>query len=262
MKTLRIKLFAATLLSASIVLSSCQKEKSPAVTDNTAEITSIDDIYRETMDAGTETKNHKSLGCKVVTRDSAHNRIIIDYGVVCIDGHGTTRSGQIVISYNSANFLTPGNTIKVSFNNYRQNANQIAGGAEYENNGLNTVGNITMDCISNIVITGGNGMITTLNSTQSYELLTGLNTATKEDDQFSVTGSTTGIVSNGTQLEYVILQPLIKNRTTGCNQFYVQGQTRTRKTGQPEKYIDFGHGDCDDLAIETVNGISSTITLN
>lgn len=262
MKTLRIKLFAATLLSASIVLSSCQKEKSPAVTDNTAEITSIDDVYRETMEAGTETKNHKSLGCKVVTRDTVHSRIIIDFGSGCIDGNGVTRSGQIVISYNSPNFMTVGNTIKVAFNNFYQNSYQMTGGAEYYNNGTNAHGNVTMNCISNIVVTGGHGGTTTLNTNQTYELLTGLNTITKEDDQYSISGVTTGSISNGTQLEYQILQPLIKNRATGCNQFYVQGQVRIRKTGQSEKYLDYGNGTCDDLAEETVNGLARTITLN
>lgn len=262
MKTLKMNLFAATLFSASVILSSCQKEKLPAITDSAADITSTDDIYKETMEVGTETKNHKSLGCKVVTRDSAHNRIIIDFDSGCTDGHGATRSGQIVISYNSPNFLDPGNIIKVSFNNYRQNTNQMAGWAEYRNNGFNTNGNIAMRCISNIVITAGNGIVTTLSINQNYELLAGLNTASKEDDQFSVTGTTIGSLSNGSQLEYTILQPLVKNRTTECNQFYVQGQSRTRKTGQPEKYLDYGHGDCDDQAVETVNGISTTITLN
>ncbi|MFN8322095.1 MAG: hypothetical protein U0T74_05505 [Chitinophagales bacterium] len=262
MKTLKIKFFAATLLSASIFLSSCQKEKLPEVTDSTAEITSIDDVYRETMEAGTETKNHKSLGCKVVTQDTAHGRIIIDFGSGCVDGHGGTRSGQIVILYNSPNFLQSGNIIKVSFNNYRQNANQLAGWAEYRNNGFNTNGNIEMKCISNIIITAGNGIVTTLNTNQTYELLAGSNTTTKEDDQFSVTGTTTGSLSNGSHLEYYILQPLVKNRTTGCNQFYVQGQTKTRKTGQPEKYLDYGNGTCDNLAEETVNGLTRIITLN
>ena len=266
MKIGKVKLLAAaTLVFATVALSSCHKEKLNSDNNYTSDMSLTEDVYNEVFSTGAaNSSSHKSLGCKVVTRDtlSFPKVITIDFGSGCTDGRGTTRSGQIIITYELDNFLDPGNNIQVSFNNYFQNNLAITGSTTYQNNGVNAAGNITMTGISSITTTSQNGNVTSLNSNQNYEMLSGQNTSTKEDDQYAVMGHTTGTSSNGSQLDYIILQQLIKNRTTGCNQFYVQGVTRTRKTGQPERYLDYGSGSCDNIAVETINGISQNITLD
>lgn len=265
MKIGKGRLFAAaTIVFATLALSSCQKEKPNYNTNYAGDISLSDDVFNEVFTSNGDAKNHKSLGCKVVTRDTlSFPRVItIDFGTGCTDGRGTTRSGQIIITHELDNFLDVGNNIQVSFNNYFQNGKQISGATNFHNNGYNGAGNITMIGTSTIVTTSTNGNSSTINTTQNYEMLAGENTSTKEDDQYAVTGNAVGSSSDGSQLDYSIIQPLIKFRTTGCNEFYVQGVTRTRKTGQPEKYLDYGNGTCDNLGIETVNGVSQSITLN
>lgn len=262
---MKVRLFTAiTLVLAALALSSCQKEKLNTDSNSASELSLAEDVFNEVLSAETNSNSHKSLSCKVVTRDTlSFPRVItIDFGSGCTDGRGATRSGQIIITYELDNFLDSGNNIQVSFNNYFHNNLAITGSTAYHNNGANTAGNITMSGISSITTTSQNGNVTTITSNQHYEMLSGQNTSTKEDDQYAVTGHATGTSSDGSQLDYTILQQLIKNRATGCNQFYVQGVTRTRKTGQAEKYLDYGVGSCDNIAVETINGVSQNITLD
>ena len=45
------------------------------------------------------------------------------------------------------------------------------------------------------------------------------------------------------------------------SKYFVEGITLNQTTGESDRYLDYGDGTCDNLAVETVDGVSQTITL-
>ena len=79
------------------------------------------------------------------------------------------------------------------------------------------------------------------------------------DDVYLVTGSASGTGSQGGTFSATITSAL--KRTVACHQF-VSGTVEVTPANRPTRYIDFGNGDCDNIATVTVNGHSHTITLH
>ncbi len=276
MKTKQNKTLAMLIVLASITaLSSCKKEQMNSLTKTKANLAGVDATYDEmlrlTMSMGLsgsfKTEDVDAIPGAIVTEDTLSNphTKTIDYGSGCIDNDGKVFKGKIILSYTTGDFLhTAGASIAVTPVDYSVNDNEISGTTTLQNDGVNGNGNINF--IYNINakrVLANNGGTDSIGGRQEVEWVAGSETSDKLDDQFSFTGMLGGHASGDGDVDFAIsiLNPLIQNRAPGCNEFYVQGETLTQVSGQSDVYLDFGDGTCDNLAVETIDGVSTTITL-
>ena len=268
MKTQIKLLTAVATLGIAITFSSCQKEKidTPVTSKATASM-ALTDLANNESDAAMDAadQSFKNEGCATVTRDMTvmPHVLTIDYGTSgCVGRDGKRRQGQVVITFDAASFETPGVNIVTSYNNYFVGGKQISGSMTKHNNGLNSNHNLAFTVTSNIQVFDPNANTTASeNVNQVFEFVDGSGTLAKSDDVYSITGSSTGIDNSGNMYAESITSPIIKKRDPGCSLFFVQGIIVNQTANQPVKSIDYGNGSCDNLANVTVNGVTTTVTL-
>lgn len=283
MKTIGTKFLAiaATGLLA-MSLNSCKKE-TPITPQNTkgsanqsANVLMVNNVYTETM-AIVEALYSKNLtfkdnnaaevfaGCATITYDSSSFPYVatLDFGTSCVGGDGKVRSGVITVSYNTQKLKNSGTFIHATLTDFAIDDKKYNGTINITNNGLNGNSKIEYAIAINMVCNNtSNGDEISAQSNCSYEWSTGDATPTKDDDTYTVNGTMSGTDKWGNNISTDILTPLVMARRDGCSLYYIAGEVRIQQSGSPDKYIDYGNGDCDDLAIETINGDSQTIQIS
>ena len=276
MKTNTIKsLLAITFLATTVLFSSCKKETSDSDTLTANNQALADESYNDVNNIADEaalngsvsykTDDDNSLlsGCATITRDtvSMPHVVTIDFGNGCTGVDGRVRKGIITVTYDGP-YRQQGTTITVTFNNYFVNDNQIMGTKTIHNNGLNASNNPTFSVSVNgqIIRANGGGTISWV-SERTREWIEGYSTDSRNDDQYSITGTASGTATNGSAFTATIITPLIRNLATGCRRHFVSGAVLIERVSRPDRTIDFGNGICDDQATVTINGVSHTITL-
>lgn len=277
MKTKTLKTAAALLIFiATLAISSCKKEKedvdfltanNQALADESFnDANNISDEAAQTGSVTYKTEETNSLlaGCAVVTRDtlSLPHVTTIDFGTGCTGADGKVRKGVITVTYDGP-YREAGTTITITFNNYFVNDNQILGTKTVHNDGLNNNGNLSfsVNVTGQIIRADGQGTIS-WTSQRTREWIAGSSTASRDDDQYSITGTASGTASNGDPFSATIINALVRNLAPGCRRHFVEGSVLIERTGRPDRTIDFGSGACDDEATVTINGVSHTITLH
>ena len=199
--------------------------------------------------------------CATVTHDttSIPHVITIDFGPVnCLGNDGHWRRGQIIISY-TGHYFQAGSVRSIGFNGYYVDDNAITGTRTVTNNGQNGAGNYnwTIDVV-NFTITKPNNDWFTRNSNRNREMIQGYGTMNPWDDVYMITGTASGVKSNGHTMNTTIVTPLRKE--VGCK-WIVSGTMDMQPNNLPVRTIDYGTGTCDNIATLTVNGVSHTIQL-
>jgi len=269
MKTSKNKLFtflAALALTASFT--SCQKEKLDSnksaanVNGNISEIANSEILTA--IDVADQ--SFKNEGCATVTRDMASmpHVLTIDYGTTgCVARDGKRRQGQLIITFDQANFEVPGVNVVSTFNNYFLDGKEIVGSSTKHNDGFNSSHHLSYTVTSHTqIFEPNNGGSSNEDAQQVYEIINGTGTPTTSDDVHSITGSSSGTDLSGNYYAESITSPIIKKRDPGCSLFYIQGVIVNQTAGQPVKTTDYGTGACDNLANVTVNGVTTTVTLH
>ncbi|MFN8322093.1 MAG: hypothetical protein U0T74_05495 [Chitinophagales bacterium] len=269
MKTSKNKLSTfLTVLVITASFTSCQKEKldinksAANVSGNISEIANSEILTA--IDVADQ--SFKNEGCATVTRDmvSMPHVLTIDYGTTgCVARDGKRRQGQLIITFDQANFEVPGVNIVSTFNNYFLDGKEITGNSTKHNDGFNGNHHLTYSVTSHTQIFDPNtSASSTEDAQQVYEILSGTGTPITTDDIHSITGSSNGTDVNGNYYAESITSPIIKKRDPGCSLFYIQGVVVNQTAGQPVRTTDYGTGACDNLANVTVNGVTTTITLH
>jgi hypothetical protein len=116
----------------------------------------------------------------------------------------------------------------------------------------------------NMKLTRTNGNMHTWNSERVRTMIAGQNTTAWSDDQYSITGTGSGVNANGVSYTANIATPL--HRSLSCH-WIDSGVIAFTKSNGAIRTINFGSGTCDDQAVVTVtraNGNTSTrnITLH
>lgn len=273
---------AATIFTAVLALNSCQKEKAvvntvtndtPAVNQQSIQITTMFNEVLSVVEAAKSGNSFKNEGvlsnCAVVTIDSVSNphSILIDFGTGCVSSDGSFRSGSIQAYYNfdtkSSFKSSTGAYLNATCTAYTIDNTKYDGTANINNSGPNGRGNLEFPIAINATIEDVSASTTkSINASTTYEWLTGNTTSTRQDDQLALRGSFNGVEQSGSNYTVTILQPLIQNRGDGCNQYPVAGQLQYQVGSQSAHVIDYGNGDCDDIATETVDGNTTTISLS
>lgn len=263
------------LLAALLLLNSCKKESNSfdTVTANNqafADETFNDanNIADEAATTGsvtykTDEENSLLAGCATVTRDTVSSPRVatIDFGTGCTGADGRFRSGQIIVTHTGP-YRQQGTVITITFNNYFVNGHQVLGTKTVTNNGRNNSGNLTfsVEAQGQIILADNAGTIT-WQSSRTREWIAGESTPTRDDDQYSVTGTASGTAANGDDFTATVVTPLVRNLAPSCRRHFVSGTVLLSRTGRQDRLIDFGSGACDNLATVTINGVTRTIQL-
>jgi hypothetical protein len=191
----------------------------------------------------------------------------------CLGPDGRVRRGQIKTIYTNR-LLVPGAEATTTFLNYSVDSVSVGG--------THTVKNITDPIQITIFppqynhkwlvkVIGGrlgfpNGNVIEWNSQKTIEQIEGSHTPILMDDVFKIIGSANGASIRNSQSTFwnsETIEPLFKRFT--CR-WIVKGKIRTVRrnltnTSPWVAVLDFGNGQCDNLAFLTVNGQTQIINL-
>ncbi|MEX1187926.1 MAG: hypothetical protein WED33_01625 [Bacteroidia bacterium] len=274
-----------TLLSAVLVLtlllSSCLKNKdldddtSAAQNENMAEnyfseLSSISDQVATTGDLSgyklSEDQGTLLATCAVITIDTSSNVsaqnpniFTIDFGSGCQGTDGKLRVGKIIITA-TGRYLDEGTVITITPENYSVNGNLVNGSRIVTNLGENALGQPSFSVsVNGTIVLANNGGTITWNANRIRTWTTGFNTPLLFfDDEYSISGSSTGTKVNGQSWTAQINTALLYRHS--CRQI-VTGTITINPQDRPERLVNFGNGDCDYTASVTINGNTYTFTL-
>ncbi len=263
MKTRKLLyIFIGTALIASGAIS-CQKddEKSPqviAIEDDAIADEMFDAVFTE-VEEGTSIMENVIFGnlrksevfetCKTITVDIPGDTITwpktitIDFGDGCIGPYGRVRKGKIIVVV--SNIVTsPEYSRTITFNNFFIDDFKIEGTKTITKAGKTESGNplFTISLVEG-KITSPEGKVVTKEYNRTREWITGYDTPRfRWDDEYMVTGSSSGINRNGNSYSRLIVLPLhVKNNCP----WVVSGSVIISGTGYPDATLDYGDDTCD-----------------
>lgn len=258
------------------VFSSCQKDPTtPAIDDVTLSqqetqseimLSDVDLLVDEAIDSNASQLKSATLNtayltdCPVITLDTTAvpQVLTIDFGTSCTGKDGKVRSGKIIVT--STFFKTFPSVRDKTFENYYVNGNKVEGTVTktIEKDQVNHIRTATLQ--EDVTITFADGAGTahrSANLTRQYQRGVLLNPLDNR------------VVSWG-KVEFTRLSGVTVNKTisadtplvfkTACHQIVSGIVTITTSKGASWT-IDYGNGDCDNLATLTRNGKTREITI-
>lgn len=261
------KLIIAACIAV-LALNSCQKEKLTLKNNTTFQDEEAKKVARElsklvwASNSSSLVFKNGSFDCVTMTVDSTSNpkTTTFDYGTGCADEDGIVRKGIITLAYNNDDIQIPGTLITYSFTGFFINNDEVRGTMTLENIGLSGNGfpllRHFVDVQDHSLVNG----ITQFDSEQFFEWIEGGSTWTNDDDVFNISGFFNFSTTTGRQSLVTITDPLRKINSPECEHF-VKGVTQIQTTNEPDRFIDYGDGTCDNLAVQTIDGNSQTIVL-
>jgi hypothetical protein len=275
----RIFLTFATALFI-VVFASCNKnEEKPVTTQAEVEAEMKHELFAETLfdevfDIGNEGRRLMAGGmkdgqnlrrligdCATVTIDTTvmPRVLTIDFGAEnCLCPDGKYRRGKIIITFNGR-FYQPGTLITTTFDGFHVNDNHIQGVKTRENLGLNSDGFPHFSSsVDGSVTLASDGTVITRQAQHLRTWIEGFGTPQWFDDVFLIEGNASTTVSTGQASSRTIINPLRKELS--CHHF-VSGTVEIERTGRPQAILDFGDGECDNIATVTIDGQTFTIRL-
>ena len=184
--------------------------------------------------------------------------ITIDYGTSnCEGADGRFRRGKIIAT-TTGKYRDSLTTISVSFDNYYINDNKVFGTKTITNKGHNNLGNLYYTIkVENAGVITENGTIS-WNSVRTREWVSGASTFDIADDIYSITGSASGITTDGNSFIVTITKAL---RAELSCMWITSGTVEITPQGLSTRIIDFGDGTCNRDATVLINGETFNIVL-
>lgn len=285
MKTLFInfKMVSVVVLGLFLMTTACntiQDENTPTVSVTLDEELYTAEVFDEIAEIGDEAMdlsetqsaalkstayfNYSRLSdCVTITKVITDSiiTITIDFGEEnCLCNDGRLRHGKIIMTH-EGNFWDGTVYITFAFDNFFVDDNQILG-EKLVMQTINEDGNreATITINGSIVLADGSGLIE-YEAERTRIVVEGSDTKTKRDDVIETTGSSTCTLADGTIVTSTILEPLVRKNETGCFMFIVQGVLEIVHGDESPITIDFGDGECDNLAELTQDGETVVIEL-
>jgi len=219
-------------------------------------------IYRTTNVEKTKSTD-STVRCFTVTVDptTLHvfpKTVTIDFGSGCIGKDGKLRKGKIITTYTGPMFIS-GSMATTTFDNYNVDSFKIEGTHTVKNtstsNSISWSVKVTAGKITNTL----NGRWHQWDGERIHQQLQGSDTPYDfSDDEFQITGSSTGSNSKGISWTSTITEPLL--RKVSCH-WIGAGKIEIERNGH-QGILDFGDGSCDNKVTITINGISYDISLH
>lgn len=278
MKKVNLSLGLIAFTSFAVMMTSCKKTNDIQLEDK---ILSQDDAYAEStfenvsdmadeaydMKTGNQLKSTEGnriflSDCATVTLDTTvfPRELTIDFGEEnCLCNDGKYRRGRIIITF-TGRYRDPGTVITHGFEDYYVNDKSVDGTKVVTNMGENENGNLyfTIEVVG-VIQKPDNGGTFSWNSSRVREWIQGSDTKNRWDDIYLVTGTAHGTRPSGLTWDREIMTPL---RIELACRFIVSGTIEIRPQDRPVRLLDYGNGDCDNVATITVNGETYTIYLH
>lgn len=279
MKTLKLSIAFVALIGMVMTVSSCKKndDTSPqpqvnlslSADDALAEsifdnITIITDEAYDFCIGGFKSTDFDAgiLGpCATKTLDTTvfPRELTIDFGEEnCLCQDGKYRRGKILVTF-TGRYRKPGTVITTGFEDYFVNDNQVDGTKVVTNMGRNEDNHpwFTVNVVG-IIHKALNGGTLSWNAQKEREWIEGFLTPVRFDDVYLITGTAQGIRPNGNTWERTIINPLRKE--ISCK-WIVSGTVEIIPEGLSTRLLDYGNGDCDNIATILIDGVTYTIFL-
>ncbi|MGH2664954.1 hypothetical protein [Flavobacterium sp.] len=287
-------LMLSLILSLAIV--SCTKDNettnNPEITPEEAAINAKidianDDVIDVASDQETSTYANTTSGrsesftvspftiCATVTRVPAFGTVItpgtlvtktIDFGTVgCTLQNGNVLRGKIIITFTYEPNATS-HTITYTFDNFYHNSIKFTGTKtftrtmtiETPNSPSHPIVTMNMD----MTATFPNGGVYTRVGQRVREIIEGYATASWTDNVYQVTGSWTTTFPNTSLQTSTITTPLIiKMSCIAVNKPLIVKGIITFERNNHTATLDYGSGDCDNLAVFTINGLTFNVVI-
>jgi len=284
------KIQIALLMSLFVLFVSCDQNENLEKNDAPADNGNVKDLTIGTNAANTEEESSEIFGqiddlaefddldllpegrvekkdkkpkynCADIIYDRKNKTITIDYGDSCIDKDDVKRSGKIIITYSDKWFM-PGATQTITFDDFYINDIKVEGIRKWEN-----VSDSTNSDSLKIRISLQGGKLTWPDSTTAtrdaqWDIVRYRANVPANDERY-VDGSASGTTKDGDTYLCEITKTLVYKRNCGGQYYFipVSGIKQLTVNGQVVHSIDYGNGDCDNLAEETINGNTNTIEL-
>jgi len=275
----KLNLIIALFVITGIVslTSSCKKDDNQVIDDTSAaaddafaegiytDATSIADEAYDSGAGGLKSGDEASQflsNCATVTLDTTvmPRELTIDFGDTnCLCRDGRFRRGKIIVTF-TGRYRMPGTVITYGFDDYYVNDNHVDGTKVITNMGLNEDNNMYYSIeILGVINLANDGGTISWNSSREREWVEGIFTVfNRWDDVYHITGSASGIRPNGNTWEREIINPL---RVQVSCRWIVSGTVEIQPEGLPLRILDYGTGECDNIATVLVNGVTYTIFL-
>ena len=183
--------------------------------------------------------------------------VTIDFGSGCLGRDGKYRKGKIVSIYTNP-MRVPGAKVSTTFVDYFVDSFKIEGTHITENTSFNNMQGWKVTVINGKITNTNTGKWKMWNSVKNVLQIEGNGTPNFPlDDVYKITGGATASNSGGHTWSANIEEPLIKKFT--CR-WIVKGTVRLNRDGRLA-LLDYGNGDCDNLAIIYINGVPHVIRL-
>ncbi|KPK88105.1 MAG: hypothetical protein AMS27_00730 [Bacteroides sp. SM23_62_1] len=186
--------------------------------------------------------------------------VTIDFGTDGCEGpFGVTRKGKIIVTITDR-YLKEGSVRTITFNNFYVNEFKIEGTKSVTNEGLNKDGLMyfTVELTGGKIITPTGKEITREFSHTRTWIEGQLTPRWRWDDKYLIEGEATGVNRFGKTYTRTITNPLLFE--TACR-WITSGTIEIQPEDHPLITLDYGNGECDDLATITVNGETKEIKL-
>ncbi|WP_066629900.1 hypothetical protein [Labilibacter marinus] len=277
MKTKNL-LLSGALFAGLLMFNAC--DDSPTVdtpaeptvdTDITEQQIAIDDVVESVFDeldatlstdyemgSTTELKSAgEQVGCPTVIVDRPEDAkypktVTFDYGTEnCEDKHGRLKRGKIIVTKTGPHWQA-GSERTVVFEDFFVNDNSVEGSRKYKNEGLNEDENWEFSVNIDVTVETTEEISWTKKADKIRTLIAGGDTKGYPwDDQFLITGTSSGTSSMGYSVAREITTPILRKRD--CR-FAVSGIIEIVKTKDGEAkttWLDYGDGTCDYKAVVT-----------
>jgi hypothetical protein len=185
----------------------------------------------------------------------------IDFGTSgCPISNGNVLKGKIIVTFNYQPTSTS-HTINYAFVGFYHNSIMLEGNKTF----TRAMSIATATSPSHPVVTMNLDMTATFPSGNTYhrvgtrirEIVAGYDTLILADNVYNVTGSWTTTFPNTTLQNSTITTPLVVKLS--CEHI-VKGVVTSTRNGNTAT-LDYGNGDCDNLAVFTFNGVNHNIVL-
>lgn len=290
-----IFILAALIVTSSILMFSCKKEKADSDTTGAADNNLAENAASDIISIGSQASDNSSGGlvsfrtgsddqvlssCATVTRDTVARTITVVFsGSTCLDGR--TRSGSLVFNFSGSTngaryFRDPGFNCSITATNYIVDGNHITINNKSITNttpvGFNpTSTNETWHILADISILKANGetvgwvcdrTTTLLNTSTTYtNASTPINWLAA---RIGIMGSANGTRANGETFSIVVISQLVRD-FGACNvngrHPFIQGSLDYAPSGKPVRHVDFGNGSCDLNATVMINNVTYNVVL-
>ncbi len=261
-------IYSFIFIAFALSLSFCKKNKTEesedfyiVTTDESFSNNLFDDCDQQIDEYANGVNNAKGACSPIVTisQNGFPKTVTIEYGQDGCQGLlGHIRKGKIVVTQTAP--MTDKDAVRtINLINYSVDGFIIEGTRTVASNGINANGNYERtSVVANGKITTPDGLVLTRNSTRVLEWIEGSRTPYNVfDDKWKVTGTASGTNRYGKNYESVITNPLVFYM--GCRYLITTGLI-TITTNAHLITIDYGTGDCDNVANISIDGVQETIT--